>query len=54
MIIEHYHIISIQIRFVIKHRQQSKRDRTNPIDDENHWHWLLNPMRRKRFRYLSL
>jgi hypothetical protein len=48
MLIEFDHLISIQNHFVIMHHQQLKQDHRNPIDDENHWHWLLNPIGKEK------
>jgi hypothetical protein len=31
------------MNFVIKHHQQLKQVHNHLIDDENHWHLLLNP-----------
>ncbi len=47
MIIEYYHLISIQMHFVIKNHQELKQVHKNLIDDENHLHLLLNPISKK-------
>jgi hypothetical protein len=49
MIIEYYHLVSIQMDFVIKNLQQLKQVDKHLIDGENHLHLLLNPNQRELF-----
>jgi hypothetical protein len=43
MIIGYYHLISIQMKFVIKNHRELKQVHKHLIGDENHLHLLLNP-----------
>jgi hypothetical protein len=48
MLIVYYHLVSIQMHFVIKNHQELKQVHKHLIDDENHLHLLLNPNQREK------